>query len=470
MPRLALTVRGLDSLSVPAVGRVDYFDALAPGLVLRVSATARTWSVVYRNAAGRKKRLTLGTSPELALADAREKARAAIRTVGETGADPAAEAVAEKIAAVQAEAAAGLTLGAVFAVYEADYKLTHREWAEKSRIYTVDCLDRVVAEKKVGWRDRPITAITREDVRDLVAAKAKTAPRAAELLAKHLCALFNFAIDKSYYRAANPAARVVRKTSGKKAGGRRARPVAHHVPLDQYPAFEWDAAMAEVGPNTRALWTALHEPAPGIKDAAGVLRRRLAPVHNDLFLFLLVLGQRLGESARVRRRDLDASLRWWTIPETETKNGERHRVPLGATARTILGRRLATVEDRPAAFVFSTDGGRSSIFARAKKAAALLSSPGRYGRAPGLDRPFTAHDLRATAASGMAAAGVEQFHISKVFDHVSATDDTVTAIYNQYAYDREKTAALAAWERALLLLVGETEIADGAATVLPFVS
>ena len=56
------------------------------------------------------------------------------------------------------------------------------------------------------------------------------------------------------------------------------------------------------------------------------------------------------------------------------------------------------------------------------------------------------HDLRRTAASGMAKLGMPINVLSKVLNHVSAgAHGGVTAIYNRYAYEDEKREALDGW-------------------------
>jgi hypothetical protein len=81
---------------------------------------------------------------------------------------------------------------------------------------------------------------------------------------------------------------------------------------------------------------------------------------------------------------------------------------------------------------------------RAKKAASTLSK--------GLSFALRAHDLRRTAASYMAEAGVDRFHIAHVL-HRSVTHSTVTAIYDRYRYDKEKRTALETWARLLESIV-----------------
>ena len=82
-----LTTVGVERLKPPASGRVDYADAVLPGLHLRVTDKGRkSWSVVYR-VNGRQRRMTLGAYPTLDLNDARTAAREALQAV-ERGEDP----------------------------------------------------------------------------------------------------------------------------------------------------------------------------------------------------------------------------------------------------------------------------------------------------------------------------------------------------------------------------------------------
>lgn len=52
--------------------------------------------------------------------------------------------------------------------------------------------------------------------------------------------------------------------------------------------------------------------------------------------FMLVTGQRRGEVAAVKWRDLDLESELWTIPADGTKAGREHEVPLNALAIEIL--------------------------------------------------------------------------------------------------------------------------------------
>ena len=59
---------------------------------------------------------------------------------------------------------------------------------------------------------------------------------------------------------------------------------------------------------------------------------------------------------------------------------------------------------------------------------------------------FRGHDLRRTAASIMASAGVTRLVVAKVLNHV---ETGVTAVYDRHFYDAEKRAALDLWGREL---------------------
>ena len=75
---------------------------------------------------------------------------------------------------------------------------------------------------------------------------------------------------------------------------------------------------------------------------------------------------------------------------------------------------------------------------------------------------FTPHDLRRTAATGMARAGVQRFIVARVLGHV---DRSVTGIYDRYEYLDEKRVALDTWARRLTAIL---ESKPPAANVVTF--
>lgn len=112
-----------------------------------------------------------------------------------------------------------------------------------------------------------------------------------------------------------------------------------------------------------------------------------------------------------------------------------------------------------AGYVFSTSGVAAvSGFAKAKArldrvmAELAAEDAAKAGDEPLQVPPFVIHDLRRTAASGMARLGVAVHVVEKTLNHRGGTISGVAAIYNRFDYAAEKRAALEAWGRYVLAL------------------
>jgi integrase len=172
----------------------------------------------------------------------------------------------------------------------------------------------------------------------------------------------------------------------------------------------------------------------------------------------LLTAQRGGEVARMRWRDLDLATAWWTIPGEHTKNGEPHRVPLTVDVLALIEAHTPEPEtpaDERAEYVFVGPAG-VAVLDRAKKAPATIA------RLLGFD--FRGHDLRRTAATKMAEAGVPREHIARVLNHVEG-GPRATKVYDRYSYDGEERIALETWARVLKDVVR----GKPASAVVPFV-
>ena len=89
--------------------------------------------------------------------------------------------------------------------------------------------------------------------------------------------------------------------------------------------------------------------------------------------------------------------------------------------------------------------------------------PGKDGKAPAIRLDdVTPHDLRRTAASGMASLGIARLVIAKVLNHV---ENGVTAIYDRHGYDNEKRHALEAWASQLESILSGKPKADNVVTL-----
>jgi integrase len=150
-------------------------------------------------------------------------------------------------------------------------------------------------------------------------------------------------------------------------------------------------------------------------------------------LMLLATSQRRGELAEMRWSEINRATATWEIPAERSKNGKPHTVPLSPIALSILGAipRFATCD-----LVFTTT--RKSPVSGFSKMVRRLSEASETS-------DWRLHDLRRTAASGMAKAGVAPHVVEKVLNHVSGTISGVAAVYNRYGYDAEKRDALNKW-------------------------
>jgi len=63
------------------------------------------------------------------------------------------------------------------------------------------------------------------------------------------------------------------------------------------------------------------------------------------------------------------------------------------------------------------------------------------------------HDLRRTVGTQLAKLGLPTHVRSLVLNHSAISRSITDAVYNRYAYDKEKREALGAWERELKQLL-----------------
>jgi integrase len=299
-----------------------------------------------------------------------------------TGKDPAAERRALRNAE---------TFGELAETYlERHAKVKKRSWKEDDRILRAELLPH--------WQHTPLRELRRRDVRNLVhAIAARPSPIMANRTLALVRKMLNFAIESEWLEA-NPASLIP------KPGAEQSR----------------DRVLTQ--DEIKAFWIAVEEEPPAIR---AWLRLR----------FLTV--QRGGEVLRMRWSDLDLQNKWWTIPAETTKNKLAHRVPLNPAAVTVL-RDLRSSSPLQATWVCASSNPDVPVIHDAKKAIA------RVRRRMNVD--FRGHDLRRTAASVMASAGVNRLVVAKVLNHV---ETGVTAVYDRHSYDAEKRAALDLWGREL---------------------
>jgi len=174
--------------------------------------------------------------------------------------------------------------------------------------------------------------------------------------------------------------------------------------------------------------------------------RLLRACRNDVYPFrqfvpiLLATAQRRGELAEMRWSEVDFDAKHWVIPAERSKNGKPHVVPLSPYAIDVLNEVPRFLD---CDYVFTTT--RNSPVSGFSKMLRRLSEGSQTS-------DWRLHDLRRTAASGMARAGVAPHVVEKVLNHISGTISGVAAVYNRYGYDREKREALETWGEYLVQL------------------
>lgn len=403
---MRFTDRGVQGLK-PQPTRVDVWDKTVAGFGVRLSPTGRkTFVLLYRHQR-RLRRLTIGVYPRVSLADAREKARCALRAVG-NGSDPAAA----KLNAIRAE-----TFGDLAVTYlEKHAKRRKRSWQADERM--------INRELMPIWKHAKAGDITRQDVRQLLETISE---RPAPILANRLLALvrkiFNFGVSRDVL-SLNPCWQL------------------------EPPAKEHTRERVLTEGEIRAVWVAL--------DAEATAGRLATATYYKL---RLITAQRGQEVECMRWRDIEPLGRVWTIPAELSKNGRAHRVPLSSLAWDLLNELKAASD----ADLTRVNLGRArKLWAPLKPSEYVFPSPRHvngdkpWGRnlQNAIDRirevagfrDWTGHDLRRTAATHMAASGIPRLVLAKILNHA---EKGVTAIYDRHGYDNEKRAALEAWRRRL---------------------
>jgi integrase len=203
-----------------------------------------------------------------------------------------------------------------------------------------------------------------------------------------------------------------------------------HNPCDHIskPAPENQRTRVLSVDEIRTLWAALDTRQPLVAAA---------------YRLMLATGQRSIEVLGAKREEIGED-GWWTIPAGRVKNKTEHRVWLNEPARTAL----AAIEpyNRNSPYLFpSRDGGHVRW---------IQKTHGRLRKASGLSN-FTIHDLRRTAASSMAAAGISRLTIAKVLNH---KEREITAVYDRYGYGPEIRRALDAWGARIEEIVSGKEM------------
>lgn len=406
----ALTIRNLE-LTKPSQVRQEIPDGLIRGLYFVMQPTGKaSWAVRYRHR-GMPRKLTLGTYPAIGLKDARELAsRALVRVASDE--DPAAEKQAVKATARKGETGDREQIEKVVAIFIDRYAKANTRassWRETERILKREIVG--------AWKGKRLSEIRRADVHDLL---DKIIDRGSPIIANRTLAAFrrlsNWAVERGIIDI-SPA-------EGMKA-----------------PAAERSRDRVLSDEELRLVWCGCET---------------IAWPFGPLAQLLILTGQRRDEVGSMCWAEIDFQHRQWVIPKERCKNGVEHVVPLSKAAIAIL-KALPRIKSKAGLVFTSTGETPVTGFSRAKD---RIDESMLKAMRKGADEPekielarWTFHDLRRTAASGMARLGMPVHVVEAVLNHKSGTIKGVAAVYNRYSYDAEKRQALEAWSRYVEILI-----------------
>jgi integrase len=373
--------------------------SLAPGLHgdgnnlwLKVSdAGTRSW--VFRfTITGRARYMGLGNAKDVTLAEARNRADAARKLLRE-GTDP----IEARNAAQAVPAARAHTFAEVMALYVAAHGASWRSERHR-RLWVASLANHVIP--KMG--KIPIARITTNDVLQALERFWQTNPETASRIRGRIENVLSYAIARGWRAGPNPALwrghlQLMLPAPGK------LRPTVHFVALDwrDAPAF-----LAEL--------------------------RREDGICVPALQFLMLTAARPGEVRGATWDEIDLEQAVWTIPASRMKTGRVHRVPLSASAVTVL-RGVAMLRAEHG-LIFAGQSLR-----RPMSPGVFVETLRRMGR-----DELTAHGFRSTFRDWAAeATGYPNHVVEQALAH--AIGNQVEAAYRRGDLFTKRVALMADW-------------------------
>lgn len=410
MKRKSLSAKEVEHLAATEA-RQEVPVGTPAGLYLVVqSSGAKSWAMRYRWH-GKPRKLTLGAYPDVTLAVARSRAQAAVDGLDD-GIDPAAVKAEE-------EARQPDTCESVADEWIARHLDVNVDWPDAVRILKNNIVK--------PWKHKLITEINRADVlRVLDAVVDRGAAVQANRTLAVLRAWFNWCVERGILPV-SPA-------NGIKP-----------------PTVETSRDRVLTSDELREVWTATKS-----------LGYPFAPFTR----LLLLLAQRRGEVSGMRWCDIDMDKAMWTLPKEQTKSGRVHDCPLSKAALEILKAlpRFKYIgedgKEKHGEYVWTTTSGRKPVNGFSKMKARIDTATLKRRTDAGLKEniaEWTLHDLRRSAATHMASAGVAPHILSAILNHTPGSQQGITSIYNRFRYTEERRAALQAWSEYVLSLDSKSE-------------
>jgi integrase len=166
--------------------------------------------------------------------------------------------------------------------------------------------------------------------------------------------------------------------------------------------------------------------------------------YRAIFRALLLTGCRLREIAELRREEISEDGATLNLPSTRTTNARLFQLPLSPAAQELV-REVAARTKTPTGWTLPKRYLDRAMLAEAKRE-----------RGDDVVIPhWVLHDLRRTAATGMAELGIPPHIVEAALNHVSGAKAGVAGTYNRALYTEEKRAALERWAAHVESLVSD---------------
>jgi integrase len=388
--KIRITKNSVTALEPPPEGAPPLvaWDDEVGGLGVRVMPSGtRTFFWQGRTRAGRSIKVRIGRHGRVTPEQARRKARELIAEA-ELGGDPAERIRGEK-QAKRVKRQPERTVADLWREYERRHLPGKRDSSQTA--------DRRIWQRQLErWRgpgrdwalgERPVAAVTREDMEDLHRdLTGRRGPFAANRALALLSTMFRLAV-RAQWRPDNPA------RAGK-----------DFVERNQEQGRERFLTPQEVA------------------NLIGVLEAQGDDLAAKAIEFLLLCGARRGEALGATWDQFDLSAGVWTKPPSLTKSGKRHRVPLSDEAVALLAGLPTRAEPGP----FT----RLPVWQLTRRWFAIRAEAGLTD--------VRLHDLRHSFASLLASSGLSLPVIGALLGH---SQPSTTARYSHLLDDALREAA-----------------------------
>jgi len=377
-----LTPKAVSSAK-PEEKRYEIYDTVKRGFILRVTPNGSK-SYAYRYwYDGSSTQRTIGSVDNYTLAEARDKVDDWRKMLDE-GKDPITEKESNKEA---------ITLGEYIEIFKNDY--VERKLKSSTQKTYKSRLNKVSDD---SISNMPLKDIDRSMLREFLKGEAKDYPTNANRLQAILSKVLNEAIDDGYI-SENPLKGMQKLTA------------------------ESSRDVQYTDDDIKAIWNAICE--------------EWEPMQS-LLKMLLITGQRLGETSKMKWSDIHN--RKWIIPKTDTKNKSSHKVPLPNMALNVL-KKMKSINDA-SEYVFASQRDNTGHLSE------FGNVIGRIRKATMLN-DFRLHDLRHIVATKMIDLDVPFIHVGKVLNHKGlSANNAITSRYvntNEKKEIEQKTKALNTW-------------------------